>query len=213
MRELSDIAGVPPAVSGASAVLVRAPGLHDSRESACATLSLAGPPAGVVAVTYRGTAAEWLDRLRGHRNSPRMVQVVTVGDALGTLEATEASGVVVRRIENPDDLTGLEITVGEAIAALPDGPGTLCFDSLTALLQYAEVEEAYRLLHPLVERLHAAGVVGHFHVDPVALEDQDLTALTGLFDAVVELGDGVVEVRTSTGVGPDDGDADGGDDA
>lgn len=201
MRELSDLAGVPSAVSGASAVLVRSSGLHGDRDDACATLSLAGGPTGVVAVTYRGTAAEWLDRLRGHRNSPETVQVVTVGDALGT---PGESGAVVRRVENPDDLTGLEIRVGEAIAALPDGPRTLCFDSLTALLQYAEVEEAYRLLHPLVERLHAAGVVGHFHVDPVALEEQDLTAITGLFDATVDLGDGTIEVRTSAGVGPDD---------
>lgn len=206
MRELSDLAGVPSAVSGASAVLLRALGLHDDRESACTTLSLAGNPTGVVAVTYRGTAAEWLDRLRGHRNSPEMVQVVTVGDALGTSDASEA---VVRRVENPDDLTGVEIAVGEAIEALPDGPATLCFDSLTALLQYAAVDEAYRLLHPLVERLHAASVVGHFHVDPVALEDQDLTALTGLFDAVVELEDGTIVVRTSAGIGPGTGDEEG----
>ncbi|WP_276258333.1 DUF7504 family protein [Haloglomus litoreum] len=202
MRELSDLAGVPPAVSGASAILLRSPGLHDDRESACASLSMAGNPDGVVAVTYRGTPAEWLDRMQGHRGSPGTVQVVTVGDALGGSAETDAR---VRPVENPDDLTGLEITVTEALSALPDGPATLCFDSVTALLQYATVEEAYRLLHPLVERLHTQGVVGHFHVDPVAHEEQPLTALTGLFDASVELGDGPIEVRTSAGIGPDAG--------
>lgn len=79
---------------------------------------------------------------------------------------------------------------------------TLCFDSLTAFLQYVDVADAYRYLHALIERLWSAGAVGHFHVDPGAHGEETLDALTGLFDAVVELGD-EVGVRTAPGVGPD----------
>lgn len=202
MRELTDLAGVPPAVSGAAAILVRSPGLHDQRDALCATLSMAGNPTGVVAVTYRGTAEEWLDRMQGYRGSPEAVRVVTVGDALG--DPGESSAAAVTRVENPDDLTGVEITVGEQLAALPAGTGTLCFDSVTALLQYADAEEAYRLLHPLVERLHAERTVGHFHVDPVAHDDSTLAALSEIFDATVELTDDGMTVRTAAGIGPDE---------
>lgn len=200
MRQLSDLAGVPPAVSGAAAILVRAPGLQAQREALCATLSMAGNPGGVVAVTYRGTAEEWLDRMRGHRASPDAVRIITVGDAL---DAAAASTAEVTQVESPDDLTGLEIAVGEQLAALPEGIGTLCFDSVTALLQYADAGEAYRLLHPLVERLHADRTVGHFHVDPVAHDDSTLAALAGVFDATVELTDDGVAVRTTAGIGHD----------
>jgi hypothetical protein len=206
MRQLSDLAGVPPAVSGATAVMLRVPHLHGDREHACATLSMAGNPTGVVAVVYRGTGEEWLDRLHGHRGSPETTRVVTVGDAM---PAVGARADEVRSVENPDDLTGVEIAVGEALSALPEGRSTLCFDSLTALLQYADVEDAYRLLHPLIERCHAEGVVAHLHVDPGAHEDRTLAALAGVLDATVELGaDGAIEVRTTVGVGPtpsDDG--------
>jgi hypothetical protein len=51
--------------------------------------------------------------------------------------------------------------VTEQLAAL-DGVSTRCFDPLTSLLQYADVDEVYRLLHRLVERLHAEDVGGHF---------------------------------------------------
>jgi len=202
MREFTDLADVPPALSGAAAVLVRVPGLHDRREGLCATLSLAGNPTGTVAVTYRGTAEEWLTRMEGHRAAPDAIRVVTVGAAVG---GADIPGPTIRRVENPDDLTGVEITIDEQLTALPDGHAALCFDSLTALLQYADVEEAYRLLHPLVERLHADRVVGHFHVDPAAHEPETLATLAGVFDAEVTLTDDTVQVRTASGVGPSDG--------
>ena len=201
MPEFTDLADVPSALSGAAAVLVRAPGLHDRRAGLCATLSLAGTPTSTVAVTYRGTAEEWLTRTEGHRAAPDAVRVVTVGAAVGE---ADVSGPTIARVENPDDLTGVEIAVEKGLSALPDGHATLCFDSLTALLQYADVEEAYRLLHPLVERLHADRVVGHFHVDPAAHEPETLATLAGVFDAEVTLTEDTVRVRTASGVGPGD---------
>ncbi|TSD15299.1 hypothetical protein DP107_05475 [Haloglomus irregulare] len=184
MPEFAHLADVPSALSGAAAVLVRAPGLHGRREGLCPTLSLAGTPTSTVAVTYCGTAEEWLTRMAGHRATLDAIRVVTVGAAV---EGDDVSGPTVLRVETPDDLTGVEIAVGEGLSALPDGHATLCLDSLTALLQYADVEEAYRLLHPLVERLHADRVVGHFHVDPAAHEPETLATLAGVFDAEVTL--------------------------
>jgi hypothetical protein len=42
MRQLSDPAGLPPAVDGAAGIPVRAPGLHDRRNDVCAAPSMVG---------------------------------------------------------------------------------------------------------------------------------------------------------------------------
>jgi hypothetical protein len=49
------------------------------------------------------------------------------------------------------------------------------------------------------------GVVDHFHVDPAAHDESTLTALAGIFDAVVRVSADGLEVRTTTGVGVDEG--------
>jgi hypothetical protein len=206
MAHVSDLAGLPSAVAGATAVLVRSPGLHEERDPVCATLSMGGSPDAAVAVTYRSGADEWLDRVQGHRGNPAAVHVIAVGD--GTPTESTAS---VDHVESPGNLTGLEIAVNRVLDTFEgDQRATLCFDSVTAFLQYVDLEDAYRYLHALIERLWAAGVVGHFHVDPGAHDEETLNSLTGLFDAVVDLGpettaDGTegVAVRTSPGVGPD----------
>lgn len=97
MRHVSDPAGLPSAVTGATAVLVRSPGLHEDRDAVCATLATGGSPDGVVAVTYRGSAEEWLDRVRGYRGTPPAIHVIEVGDVGADAQAT----VTVDHVESP----------------------------------------------------------------------------------------------------------------
>lgn len=205
MRHVADLAGLPSVVAGATAVLVRSPGHHEDRDPACATLSMGGRPDAAIAVTYRDGAAEWLDRVRGHRRNSAPIHVIAVGDGSPT-ESTAA----VDNVGNPGNLTGLEIAVSRVLDTFDeDERVTLCFDSLTAFLQYVALEDAYRHLHALIERLWAAGVVGHFHIDPGAHDESTLNSLTGLFDAVVDLTPAAdaegIAVRTSAGIGPDGG--------
>jgi hypothetical protein len=72
---------------------------------------------------------------------------------------------------------------------------TVRFDSLTTLLQFAELKRVFRFVHVLLGRIDSANAVGYFHLDPAAHGDQTLATLRGLFDAVYELEDGTwVEV-------------------
>jgi hypothetical protein len=102
-------------------------------------------------------------------------------------------------VSNPGDLTGIGITVSEVLQqwSASDEPIVSCFRSLTSLLQYADLQTAYKFLHVLTGRFETAGVRSHFHLDPGAHDDQTVNTLTSLFDAVVRVGDdGEWSVRT-----------------
>lgn len=64
---------------------------------------------------------------------------------------------------------------------------TICFDSITPLLQYVDSKQAYRFLHTLGGHIQSANAVAHYHMDPVAHDEQSVALVTSLVDAVVEI--------------------------
>lgn len=101
--------------------------------------------------------------------------------------ATPAGSVTVAE---PGDLTGLGIAITDGLE-----PGVrVCFDSVTAMLQYVETERAYTFLNSLLGHLWRADATAHFHLDPAAHDDRTVAAVTSLFDARVEA-DGTVRRR------------------
>lgn len=150
----------------------------------------------LLAVSYTRTGAEWSAAWREELGAlPRRSVVVGVDDAVreGSDEAVDG---VVETSESPDDLTGIGIALSEYLSSWgsEDGDVVVCFDSLTALLQYVSLERAYRFLHVLTGRAAAVGARAHYHLDPGAHEDRTLATLTSLFDAVVDE-DSVVHTR------------------
>jgi hypothetical protein len=90
----------------------------------------------------------------------------------------------------------LGITVSEYLSD-HGGPGTVVtFDSLTALLQYVELQRAFRFLHVLANRVKTTESVAHFHMDPAAHDAREVATLSSLFDAVAEFDDGEWSLRT-----------------
>lgn len=162
----------------ARSVLVLADGLSEPRDAVCGSLLARAPPAQlhVVAVTYNRPAAEFLAHARSSvGGDPATVRVVDTGSSDGS-----EPGVV---LASPDDLTGLEIAVGDPLP-YDDGTTVFCFDSLTALLQYVDRDRAFRFLHALVGRLWTADAYAHVHMDPAAHAPDTVAMLTSLFDAV-----------------------------
>lgn len=200
----------------AATVLVESASTDPERPATCSDLLHRQSAAreNLLWVTYTHGPDEKLQSWRRHTDAtPANLGVVSVGDSMRSAAAAsaavggpaggvpdEAGGGVpnpVEAVENPSDLTGLGITVGRYFEAWgTDHPTNLCFDSITALLQYVEFETAYRFLHVLTGRVAAAGGVGHFHVDPAAHDDQTVASLQTLFDAVVTVEDGERVVRT-----------------
>ena len=183
--ELEDLDGV-------SNVLLLVPSLGDRGRDACLTLLTRTPPdeTNVLTVTYTDTAPEWVSYWDEHiGTSPIRGGLVAIGQGEG---AVENPSWAVKSVENPSDLTGVGIELSELLsgmvsAADDDEHIAVCFDGITSLLQYADLQRAFRFLHVVTGRVKTVGGVGQYHLDPEAHDHQTIATLKGLFDAVVEV--------------------------
>ena len=163
----------------------------------------------VLWVSFTKSPDQQLRRWREHADGqPAEMGIVSVEDSTRSVAAdTGAAGgpslpetnAPIETVTSPNDLTGLGIRITEFLTewAENDNQTVVCFDSLTALLQYVELETAYEFLHILTGRLATGDAFAHFHMDPEAHDDQTIEILTGLMDAVVEVDEaGIQNVRT-----------------
>lgn len=136
--------------------------------------------------------AEW----RGAPGVDRLA-VVSVETTRGSASTGETATADIRTeyISSPDDLTGMGIAVTQVLDGFGGPAPAVCLDSLTVLLQYADVEQTFRFLHVLFRYLADAGASFHAHLDPATQEDQALSTLASLFDAMARYEDGEWQVR------------------
>ena len=176
----------------AANILLLAPSLGRHGKDAGMEILARTPPEqmNVLSVTYTESATEFVDRWNERCGaSPARGGVVAVGASEGHIDNPAWA---VRTVENPSDLTGVgielsELLSGMASAADDDEEIAVCFNSITSLLQYADVQRAFRFLHVITGRVKTVGGVGHYHIDPEAHDRKTLATLKGLFDAVVEI--------------------------
>lgn len=180
-------------LDGATNVLLAEPSLGTGREACTSLLVDETTERSVLFVSFTRQASACVDQLADEDGIADM-GVITVGDAS---PAVNDDSVVTEAVSTPSDLTGLGIKIGEALSEF-DAPVTLCFDSLTSMLQYVDVQTAYEFLHAVTGQVHAAGARAHFHIDPSAHSNEDVAGLASLFDARVSLegDDHVVATRS-----------------
>ena len=177
-------------LDGAATVLLEESSMGGD-QGVCTTL-LADPAApSVLFVTFTRQPAACLSQLEDAEAGVRNVGVTTVGDAGAAGDRDDA---VIENVSTPSDLTGLGIEIGQFLSEW-DPPVTVCFDSLTSMLQYVDFETAYEFLHAITGQVHAAGARAHFHIDPDAHDEQHVAGITSLFDASVSV-DEETRVRT-----------------
>ena len=177
-------------LEGATNVLLQSPSLGSHGKDAGLRLLTRTPPekTNVLTVSYVETPPEFVSRWNaGAGTPPTRGGIVTVGQGEA---AVNDPAWAVRAVENPSDLTGVgielsELLSGMAKAADDDEHIAFCFDSITSLLQYADVQRAFRFLHVVTGRVKTVGGTGHYHLDPEAHDQQTMATLKGLFDAVV----------------------------
>ncbi|SEN53707.1 hypothetical protein SAMN05216388_1003342 [Halorientalis persicus] len=176
-------------LTDASNILVLAPSFPDGAAGVCVDLLGSDDPseASVLGVTYTQSPGKWgADYERETGGPPADGTVISVGD-WGADVGTGTSEWTLEAVEHAGDLTALGVTLSEHLAPDASGRQRLCFDSLTALLQFVELQRAFQFLHVVTGRVSAAGAVGHYHLDPQAHDEQTLATIRGLFDAVVEV--------------------------
>jgi hypothetical protein len=179
-------------LSDVSNVLLLVPSLGSQSSGACHDLLTRTPPeeTNVLAITFTQTAEEWASRwMDDVGTAPARGGIVGIGQ--GDAELSSQSWAA-KTVENPSDLTGIGIELSELLSGMATAAGeeeqiAVCFNSVTSLLQYADLQRAFRFLHVVTGRVKTVGGVGHYHLDPDAHDSQTLATLKGLFDAVVEV--------------------------
>ena len=179
-------------LDGAANILLLAPSLGRYGEDAGMEILARTPPerTNVLAVSYTESPTEFADRWTDRCGAnPARGGVVAVGSSEGQIDHPAWA---VRTVENPSDLTGVGIELSELLSGMASATNdeeeiAVCFNSITSLLQYADVQRAFRFLHVVTGRVKTVGGSGHYHIDPEAHEQKTLATLKGLFDAVVEV--------------------------
>jgi hypothetical protein len=90
------------------------------------------------------------------------------------------------------DLTGASIALSRYLDRW-DGEGepiTVCLNSLTSLLQYADRDRVFRFLHTITSRCLAVDASVHAHLDPATQDEQTVATIATLFDSIVRREDG-----------------------
>ncbi|RXK51282.1 DUF7504 family protein [Halorientalis pallida] len=179
-------------------LLVMAPAMSDDKAEQCHDLLSGQAPESVdlVRIVYHRSpdrlVDEWADRVG---DPPANTVIVSVDDRAqsgsigGQTLSGEADGTVEVLAANPNDLTGLGMELNNALTALSetDNEVYVCFDSVTAMLQFVDTESAYKFLHMLTGQFHKVDAVAHFHLDPTAHDERTISRIKTTFDDMVEL--------------------------
>jgi hypothetical protein len=176
-------------------VLLLAPGIGGAEQAACTDIVTAHGLAEtrVVHVLYAESPADrylrFEDRVDGHPEATAVVPVGAGGISGARGPDPPREDYDVTPMSDPGDLTGLAMVMNEWLCRWADEPSslTVCFDSLSILLQYADVDRIYRFVHTLTGHLSEYGASAHFHMDPKAHDEAVVARLAGLVDSVVEV--------------------------
>jgi hypothetical protein len=118
----------------------------------------------------------------------------TVGSETSAQESDERVDYTVDHVGSPQNLTRLGVRITDCLdewaETAPDRQVAVCFQSVSTLLQYVEVPQAFKFLNVVTERCRATDAIAHYHLDPHAHDESTIETLVDLFDVVVEYEDG-----------------------
>ena len=185
-------------IGDASTVLLLAPSLDSCEDDACLDLLTVTDPAqeNVLSITFTQSATErvqlWDEYIE---ERPAQTGIISIGEMMRSTTADtsttiqqSAGPLVIETVSDPSDLTDLGMTISSFLSEWDtnDNQTVACFHSITSLLQYADVQRVFRFLHVLTGKFDSSEVVAHYHMDPSAHDQQTISTLTPLFDAIVE---------------------------
>lgn len=195
-------------VHEANNVLLLAPPMADREPTVCTDLLQADPSSesNVLVVTLTDSPAKRVQVWRQHVGETFPAELVFVtGDERSAggrawVDGETDESVRVSSAAHPGDLTGLGVEVTRHLERWRDAEAatSLCFHTVSTLLQYADRKSVYRFLHTLTVKVTALGGTAHYHASPVGYDETALDALLPLFDAVVELEDDRSELDVRT---------------
>jgi hypothetical protein len=173
----------PVALSEARTVLLLGAPHDEAVGDGCRNLIHGGDEDHVIVVLLARSPREWIEWWERHEGSlPEELVFVTTGEPPSGLPP----GTSVERVSSPTDLTALGIRAADHLERWAERgiKPSLCFDSLTVLLQYVDIETAYKFMYALSTRVANADARAHVHLDPRTMDEQTLSTVESIFSAV-----------------------------
>jgi hypothetical protein len=213
----AEYGSTPPTegVSDLSALVLAAPsatGGHcpQSREAHDGTATTARTGAFLrVAFTRAGRSPprEWVRAAGGTGAAVRGVDATPCDSAEPDADDGD-EGVVTVAASGPANLTDVGVRITDVLddmdaTAGDDGEGSdelvCCLGSLTALLQYVDLRDAYQFVNAVTNRVETLGGTTHAHILPAAHGRRTIDTIASPFEVVAEptaAGDGLEVVRS-----------------
>ena len=170
----------------------------DTEEAVIETISQLPPSeTNLLVISYRDCPDDWLPDWQTYVGTlPANFGFIHVGDiARSTAVASSTDAqlgsppLFVSAISDPADLTGLGIQISKYLEqwAGTDTQTVVYFDSLTILLQFAELNRVYRFLHVLAGRIKSVDGHAYYRLDPDSHDSRTISTIQSLLDETLEL--------------------------
>lgn len=179
---------------GQSNILLLAPANQVRENKGCAELLSASPGTAdrILCITLSDSPDDRIETWRGHLDDQPATSISFI-DVNGKQRSSAMDGwsrslAPVRPVGDASDLTELGVAVSESLSqcAQTVGQTSICFHSLTGLLDAVSVPHAYHFLNILTSQVTASDSLAHYHLDPEAHGERTVSVLSMLFDAIIE---------------------------
>lgn len=181
-------------------VLLRAPSLSDATTEVCPSVG-AHDGQNLLLISLSGNPDRRLNAWQRKAGLPEKVAILSADETRGAVDADDGStvmsgpgGTEISRttVSEPTDLTGIGIKMSQCLSAWEsdDVPTSVCFDSVTTLLQFAGTRRAFRFLHVMTKRITSSDNLAHYHIDPSAHDEQTLATIESIFPEAIEFDNG-----------------------
>lgn len=142
----------------------------------------------ILAVTVSRPANQWLAAWdRASETTPANGAIIDVTSQPS--DDMTAGTFSIETVDVPPDLTAIAIRLFEYIDAWPAGSSyqtSICFHSLTPLLQYKSTQRVSKFVHKLTDEIDDRDASIHYHMDPAAHKSATIETYASMVDAVVE---------------------------
>lgn len=184
--------------------LLRCPPFETAKDAGCRSLLTPDSPEteNVLCVSLTRSPADYVTHWRQHVDATPAEAVIVNVDADSdtasmdgeTQELPSCSSLTVDHVASPTNLTTIGTRLTEYLATwaeeTPDRQSVFCFESVTALLQYTTLDQTVRFLDAVTDKVADYDAIGHYHVDPGALDPQTAQRLGTVFDDRWQFQDG-----------------------
>jgi len=188
-------------------ILVLCPSLKEEQTGVCLDLLTQTVPENLVtlSVSFTRSPDEYFKAWQQHMGvDPAQNRIINVdADARSSSPTMDSkarsSDVEVEHVSSPENLTRLGVQVSNCLDewnnTKTEQQIAVCFHSVTALLQYVDIDQAFKFLQIVIDRCEEVDVISHYHLDPRAHDQQTIARLVKLFDIVLEYRDDVWTAR------------------